>query len=194
MQVLLFAHRAEASVFIRELQLVPSTNGANWYSSPKSKVALLLTGQGAENVEKTCQKYRAEINCASSLVNIGTCGRLSDQRLADTFFISVAKKIGVQDFSLATPAPCSLSYSCLTVDHPISSAKDRSDCGIYAPVVDMELYTLIQCLKHLNCPFYAIKTISDDATRALSRAELKEIAEYGSRRLFDFYLQSSIKA
>ncbi len=190
--LLVFAHRGEAQVFVREfgLQKLADVNLPFEVLSDSSQNFLLVCmGEGLQNatecVSATLAIFGQRI---TTVVNLGIAGILSpDLDVGKTIHIRTcyaqknSKDMEFKSFSTDT----------LSASHDIVSARDRvlttlvaEHLGCFAPIVDREAWAVASVAHRFGKSFHCIKYLSDRAGEDEICQVAKDLSLNFSQQLF----------
>ncbi len=191
MQLLLFAHRAEAATFLSKLQLLAHPVFSHFSINSNKSIGLLLTGQGKENSLSRFKQLLEQLpsDCVKEVINLGTCGQLTKEKnkaLTKSFAIHQCHCLNENPILLDQLA----TINCITSDRPIEGEQQAAMLSTIAEVVDMELYSLARLAKDYQIPIRSIKTVSDFADAPHDIQKMRSMASVWSKNLFDYYDQN----
>ena len=184
--ILTFAHFAEAQSFIEGLNLSIDNEFSNVYK--KDSLILLVTGQGIKNVNRSISEfnnhYSNEIN---RFFNFGIAGRLDAKLSIDKIYsIKSVCNFDGKSFNLQKEN----GVDCLTSDQMISDEKNAMELSVLGQVVDMELWAVAVIAAIHNIRLSAYKIISDDASQKIDLKDIKLKAKFYSDSLFNHYIKN----
>lgn len=191
MQLLLFAHRAEAAYFLSKLQLAAHPVFSHFYINTNKSIGLLLTGQGKENSLNRFKHLLEQLpsDFVKEILNLGTCGQLTKDKnkaLTKSFAIHQCHCLNQNPILLDQRA----TINCITSDIPIEGEQQATILSSIAEVVDMELYYLARLARDYQIPIRSIKTVSDLADAPQDIKKMRSMASIWSKNLFDYYDQN----
>lgn len=187
MELLVFAHRAEAQEFIRRFSFRPKDNSSSLYESAER--LLLISGEGIyevfSRIGQILGKYPVE-----KVVNLGIAGSL-DPAIETGSFLSVrtvycqSDQLQFQSFTLADPRA---ETDLITSSKRVLDDEYAATLSCFAPVVDRELWALAKTCSSAGIALYSYKLISDQAGSATACFDLKAKALEFSTALLEGYL------
>ena len=194
MKLLLFAHSAEASSFIKNLGLTPSTFPfSGVYVSPNHahKVVLLVTGEG---MAATFTHGLAVLShfgqsgdhsIISEIINMGVAGSLKKD-IEIGKIVSIRNVLHEEDLQ-TYPADKNSTCDCITALNRVTDDDYAKRLALKASIVDRELWAVAHMAQIYNIPFRSWKLISDHAGSTTDTASIKKNAARFSEQLFTFF-------
>jgi hypothetical protein len=187
MELIVFAHRGEAQVFLKELELNPHPLLTGLYQG--ESLLLLIAGEGIYDVMSKLPFVFASFDI-TRVVNLGIAGALSDKCQLDEIY-EVRTCYGFQEtsprFHSFTTFNQSAKIDCITTDQRVLTDEQAHKLSHFAAMVDRELWGLAYCCQSYKRPLYAYKLISDRAGNQTQCLDVKERAQHYSQKLFHFY-------
>lgn len=206
MRLLIFAHRGEASSFIKGLGCKMHTTAENLSYWSNSRDFILVCGEGSLSCAVTLAHFLTSFKPRiSEIVNLGVAGSLlNDDGLQKIYEIRTVygeeskNKIAYQSFSTDCPhgiqslvAPNQPpSKDCVSASQRVLDSEYAHELAHYAPIVDRELWTIAFICKKFNLPWRSIKIISDRPTANPQTFSCEWVADQSSEfssRLFEYY-------
>ena len=184
--VLTFAHFAEAQTFIDGLNLTQDEGFSNIYS--RYDLYLLITGQGIDNVRESLKVFLSKTgDDVNRIFNFGIVGKLDQQlTLNKVYPISTVFFSDRRSFIINRDR----GISCLTSTKFVSDEKTAAEMAQIAQVVDMELFAVAELTAEFNKHLSAYKIISDDASKNTDLEAIKANAHIYSETLYKYYIEN----
>jgi len=191
-QLLVFAHRGEAQVFLNRGRFRKFEAGIKrLYENDRS--FLLITGEGVqaatEKLSDICDAVPGQI---SRVINFGIAGGLSAPCQKGHIF-SIRKVYREETNGHKYPALCSADKNavvdCITAAERVLAPEYGQRLSTTAPIVDRELWGYAAVCQAYGLPFLAYKLVSDCAGEQIALADMRSRAPEISRQLFDLYLR-----
>lgn len=187
MIILTFAHKGEASEFIRRKH----TLAVDFYFPGlyrDNDELLLITGEGIDSafgrLSSVCTYFGQRIK---GVINLGIAGTLRPELEINQIY-GIGQIMHELENDRFTCVSRHGGRVCMTVGkavgNPVRAGKLRT-CG--ADCVDMEAWGLASACRNLKIPFQVYKLISDHAGMEVEDNNLIRQASLYSRHLFDFY-------
>ncbi|MEC9281448.1 MAG: hypothetical protein VX642_01955, partial [Bdellovibrionota bacterium] len=190
--LLVFAHKAEASSFIRELQLKRD----NSYSGElylSEEISLLICGEGPMRSSAKLSKaiHHLQLKNIELIINMGIAGSLNDKleinKIYDFSVVLAEASFGKPEFKgFESLQRDSKNYLITALDR-VKTAAYREQLSQFAEAVDREAWGLAFVCDEYNIPFSCYKLISDVAGPETSCFDVKEKAKFYSESLLEFY-------
>lgn len=187
MELLVFAHKKEAGIFLDRLNLkkIPfKLNGL--YGS--EKVLLLITGQGLHNAAvKSSALLALYADTIERIINLGTAGGI-DQRVQENSVYSI-RSVYIKNFfsgRFFSSGSTNSKIDCLSLFEPISSAAEIPETENIG-IVDMELWSIASVSGLFGIPFLSYKVVSDYVLGNTVKETIIEKADFFSKKLWDYY-------
>ena len=194
MELLTFAHRAEAQCFFDEFGLSQDKAQENIFLDDHRIVAIL--GEGIEasifNTTRVMQRFPN----IQKVLNFGVVGALphpSPLNLGQLISVntvygeSAAKDFQFKSFSSSHSTS---SIDCITAAHRVLNEDYASRLAPIAPMVDRELWGIAYVCHQMKLPWESFKVVSDFAGKSTLCFEVQAHAPQFSKQLFDAYLTS----
>ncbi len=196
MQLLVFAHRGEASCFLKNLPFQTRPEFPQLYYN--EKIALLICGEGLYSaLEKTLGAlwFLEQINFkTTTVVNLGLVRRLTsglDESLYKEAIISIRNVFASESstplyhsYQSADVAAC---YDCLSFSQRVVSTQISDELSPIAPLLDRELWGVARACYGKKLKWFSYKLISDLGHEEHFCDTVFARAEELSTRLFEFY-------
>jgi len=165
MKLLTFAHRGEAQAFLASDNFRPVEFFFDGLMKSETTY-LLITGEGVQTTsEKTISvlaRFGEEI---SEVFNLGVAGSLTEKlRKYDliwvrTSFAHHAERLEFKSFTAETEKT---SHDCMTSFVRVLQIEERKKLGLFADLVDRELWAVASAAHLFKKPFHSLKIISDE--------------------------------
>ena len=187
MEILIFAHRKEATHFINELNLKkhPFIFPGLYFNGTQF---LLITGQGIQNTSVKLAAVLSHFeNKIKNIINLGIAGRTSD--LLETGRIYAVRKVFTEQQINKKSFTCrtaTAKFDCLSMFQPISSftfLDFENNIGL----VDMELWAVGWVANFFKIPFSSFKMVSDDAREKTDKKSIIKKSDFFSSELLLYY-------
>lgn len=184
--VLTFAHFAEAESFINGLNLSLEVNVSNIYTSDERW--LLITGQGMDNVRGSLNKLLSRhLDNVNRLFNFGIVGKLDQELSFDEVY--PIKSVSIPDGKSFT-INRDRGITCVSSVRMISDEKTAWEMAQLGQVVDMELFAVAEIASEYDIHLSAYKIISDDASKEPDLDKIKANSSHYSQTLYKYYLKN----
>lgn len=185
MNLLIFAHRGEAQIFIKQLNAKALESELYQYESGFIYIC-------TEGIYDVMSKLGAIIQAhkISSVINLGIAGALSKQLEINkvysirSSYLENFEDIEFKSFELKG------ELDCITSSKRVLSENYSNKLKPIAPLVDRELWGIAKVCKDFETPLMAYKLISDYAGAQTDCFDLKQRAGEFSQRLWEFYHQN----
>ena len=192
MQCLVFAHRAEAQVFLEQRAFKPIKDFNHLYRD--HECFLFITGEGF--LETLCKitSLLTQFPQITSITNLGIAGAL-DSKLQGrtthsirTIYGSLNQEFQFKSFSSINSQS---QIDCISCDYRVNKAEQKNALSAYAQIVDRELWAIAYASTKKKIPWQSLKCISDQADDTYSCQSIKEKAEDYSRALYENWIELS---
>ncbi len=190
-QLLVFAHRGEAQVFLNRGRFRKSGAGfKRVYENERS--FLLITGEGVhsagERLGDFCDAFHSQID---QVMNFGIAGGLSTPCQNGRIFsirkvYREAKKR--REYPALHSADKSAIVDCITATKRVLTPEYGRRLSAAAPIVDRELWGYASVCQTFGLPFFSYKLISDCIGKQVVLADISSRAGEFSRQLFECYI------
>jgi nucleoside phosphorylase len=194
MNLLCFAHRAEAEAFFVKNNYEPDDRLNNFYKDESNKTFLLITGEGPFNSLMRVSSALCLEKKIKKIINLGVSGALN----------SALKKL--EAFSIRTSYFCE-SYDaspqfksfplhsisglpeidCITSTQRVKELKQKEHLSNFSDVIDRELWGIGLAAKEHKVKLYSIKVISDEKKDIDFCQDVKDSSYNLSLSLFNSY-------
>ena len=194
MNLLCFAHRAEAEAFFVEKNFKPDQRLNNLYQETESGDFLLITGEG---IFSSLQKVNTTLTTEpsiSAIINLGVAGALSpkfnkfDLVSVRTSYLCETSEALPQFRSFPTQQITGLPpVDCMSSTQRIKNPQTKKYLSSFSEVIDRELWGIGYAAKEKKIPLVSIKVISDEESDVDFCQEVKENSFDLSKKLFNSY-------
>lgn len=184
--VLTFAHLAEAHSFIDGLGLKKDENFPNVYV--EEGLSLLITGQGMDNVDIALNKLlELHKNNVNRVFNFGIAGKLDQLLTLDKVYpINTVFSADGKSFNINRDR----GVNCVTSPITVNDENTAWELAQLGQVVDMELYAVARIASEHNIHLSAYKVISDNAAKEVDLKELISKSKLFSELLYTYYIDN----
>jgi hypothetical protein len=183
MQLLCFAHRGEAQIFLQELDLKAHPKIQNFYIG--ESYHLLLTGEGPwrvmENLGPVLGAYEY-----TAILNFGIAGALNTQAKKNEIY-SIRTFYFEDEFQSYSSSNLDTKWDAITSKNRVLTDQYASELELTAPIVDREGWAIGRLAQKLGIPFQSFKLISDVAGEETQCFDLKQKAQEFSFRLYEHF-------
>jgi nucleoside phosphorylase len=185
MKALIFAYKAEADTFIKNLNLKSLPNKQKSLIYKNSDIVLLIAGQGIFNSIIKLTEFYAEYKNIEQVYNFGIAGRLDENlNLENVYQVNMVLRPGLPKFNLGAYTN---GVSCVSSDWVIGNKKEAQVMSRLGQLVDMELWGVAYVCDYYNIQLQAVKIISDDARTEVALELIKSKSKFYSEELFNYY-------
>lgn len=191
-KLLIFAHRAEASQFIKELRCkeVESPISDLWENE---NYYILLCGEGIEAaIAKTSACLGLFHQKIAQVINYGVAGSLDKEiKLNEVYSIRTAYAENTSlkmHFKSFTTYDKDAKYDLVSACQRVLDDNYSNQLSCFGDIVDRELWGISYASKLFKMPFYAYKLISDIAGNSTQCFDIKEQAKIFSQKMLDHFL------
>ncbi len=193
MDLLVFAHRAEAQAFLKnEKWKSVATKPFSLYQSENEASYLLISGEGIENA-MTATTWASTVigDNLQRIINLGVCASLNeDYPIESTYLVRTSYKQNTEKEmsfrSFTTNHYSSDALDINTVERRVLSKEEADHLDNFAPLVDREFWGVAFAANKLEVDLIGIKTVSDIAGKNENICEIvKEDAQLWSELLYD---------
>ncbi len=185
MKLLVFAHRGEAQIFLKNMALKSHPRINDLYVGEKE--SLLITGEGITEAISKLAFTLGALDKVEEVINIGICGSFDESIEIGSIF-SIAHIYAEDEFK---SYPCQLTkdkgLDCITAKDRILTENAANKLKNIAPLVDREIWALAKVAKDFGISISAIKLISDHIKEAVICEYIKDSAEDFSDKLYSHY-------
>lgn len=196
MDLLVFAHKAEAQCFLNEKSISQYSNQLpNLYYCDQYYSTFL--GQGIGTVTRNLTSSILELSGKiERVINLGVAGGLSKNLNLNK--ICPIKSCELESFELKNKPLFQLQtegdqlFKCITTQKVVDTPAYAQYLNNYADLVDMELWGISAVCHQLKIPLSAYKIVSDYADQPTITKQVKERAHYFSMLLKKLY-QNKLK-
>ena len=196
--LLVFAHKAEASVFIRELHFKRDNSfSGDLYQT--QELCLLICGEGPMRASSKLSKaiHHLGPDKIQQVINLGVAGSLSDklnlEQIYDFSVVLGEASYGKPEFkSFETKNIHSKNYLITALDR-VKTTDYSEQLSTFAEAVDREAWGLAYVCDEYKLSFLCYKLISDKAGPETQCFDVREKAKFYSEKIFEFYLQNFSK-
>ncbi|EQC46558.1 phosphorylase [Bacteriovorax sp. Seq25_V] len=186
MKLLVFAHRGEAQIFLKNIPLKSHPRLNELYIGENE--SLLIVGEGIFDSMSKLSFALGLLTSVEEIINIGICGALTPSIELGSIH-EVAHVYCEDEFK---SFPCSSlsksSTNCITAKERVLTTSKAGELNNIAPLVDRELWALCKVAKDFGRSIRSIKLVSDHIKEAAICEYIKENAEDYSDKLFHHYL------
>ncbi|MCB9095885.1 MAG: hypothetical protein H6621_12525 [Halobacteriovoraceae bacterium] len=186
MQLLVFAHRAEAQIFLKKLPY-------RWVSTPfggyyqGDHTAILLTGEGLQNATESLSSLLSFLgDQISEVINLGVCGALDESIPPNTIY-SLRTAYCENEFKSFSTDQGKEALDCFSARQRITHKMDKKRLSVFAPLVDREVWAIGSVCKRFQKSWRAYKIVSDIAATETMCGEIYQDAAFYSQELYQFY-------
>ena len=186
MNLLVFAHRAEARVFLKKMDFTPLPlpfEGAY----ERDKEFLIITGEGiqeaTQKLSSICAVFYKKI---TSVINLGIAGTLDDSLCLEKIY-TIRTCYGEDEFksySSFLPDDSSL-MDCISSKRRVHEKIHAYHLSCFADLVDREAWAVGSVCSLFKIPFFCFKLASDRANASCS--SVKENGDVFGRQLYEYY-------
>lgn len=194
MQLLVFAHRAEAQTFIKQGSY-KSIDSDLYPTYKNSHSYLIISGEGIFNALEASTAILSRYSDIEVVINLGVAGALDKRASIEEIYeirTSYSMINNIVEFKSFT-SKTSSKLDCITSSERTLSSEDANKLSNYANIVDRELWAIAKAAQNFNKEFKAFKLISDEPYKENKDSSIceivKEKAEYFSDKLYKKYLQ-----
>ncbi|OUR96782.1 hypothetical protein A9Q84_10600 [Halobacteriovorax marinus] len=193
MQLLVFAHRAEAQTFLKlgNFKSVETTGNDLFFNSESY---LLICGEGTmaalEMVSASLGLLKGKV---TSVLNFGVAGSLSKKVIVDeiyevrTAYAEIGSQIEFKSYSTKSTS----LLDCISASNRVVNSEYAQHLSCFAQIVDREYWAIARAASNFTITFKAYKLISDNALENNSDEPICELvktnSEYYSDRLYKHY-------
>ena len=167
MVLILFAHRGEAQVFLRELKATPLA-----FPFPHlfeySKGLILITGEGLYGALEKTASLLGHFTSIKEVWNLGVAGALRPEIEVGQIYplrtlYCLGKNSRQTEFQSYTTAfqRGETQIDCISSPFPILNACEADHADAFAPLVDREAWAMARACQLFKLPFYSVKLASD---------------------------------
>ncbi|GAB4016412.1 MAG: hypothetical protein Fur0010_16180 [Bdellovibrio sp.] len=193
-QLLVFAHRGEAQVFLKELKLTSiSFSFDGLYSN--DKYVLLICGEGEITAAVRTASVLAHFKDINHILNFGICGSLNTNlKIKDCYEIKNVFAQRQTEFEFKSFSSKRISkrphLDLITSSYRVLEKEQADHLSVIAPLVDRELWGIAFSAQQMKIPFSSIKLISDLAGSGGEICQnIREEALEWSNCLYDEFLK-----
>ena len=201
MKLLIFAHRAEAQVFLERKDFIPIPFAfSGLYNSKSSNEELLLvSGEGrqraSERLAAVCGAFRnggLHGPPIHRVVNLGVAGALALEKAEDMMALEKIYPIrtcyGEGEFkSFSTTCVQEGRWDCISAQDRVFDKEKAYHLSHFAPLVDRECWAIGSVCALFKLPFSCFKLASDRAGAPTPCQWVQKNAMRFSEMLYDFY-------
>ena len=194
MQCLVFAHRAEAQVFLEQRAFKSVKDFNHLYMD--HECFLFITGEGIFETLCKITSLLTQFPQIRSITNFGIAGSLDSKLrgrttyLVRTIYGNLNQEFKFKSFSSSTTQS---QVDCISCDYRVSDPDQKNHLSAYAQIVDRELWAIAYASSLKKIPWQSFKCISDQADDTYSCQSIKEKAEDYSRLLHETWIESAPK-
>jgi len=192
MQCLVFAHRAEAQVFLEQRAFKPVKDFNHLYMD--HECFLFITGEGIFETLCKITSLLTQFPQITSITNLGIAGSL-DPKLEErtTYLIRTIYGNLNQEFQFKSFSSSSTQseIDCMSCDYRVADSKQKDHLSAYAQIVDRELWAIAYASSLKKIPWQSLKCISDQADDTYSCQSIKEKAEDYSKLLYEAWIEAT---
>ncbi len=193
MNLIVFAHKAEAQNFLKEKTISQySKKLPNLYHCDKYYV--LFLGKGIGHVTRDLASATLELSGKiKQIINMGVAGSLSQELELNKIYPIKTCILAPNDlkrretFDLQTQSD--KLFTCITTQRMVDTPAYAKYLHNYADLVDMELWAISAVCHQLNMPLSAYKLISDYADNPTITKSVKQKAPFYSSLLKEYYTE-----
>jgi len=190
MQLLIFAHRGEAQVFLKNLDLsLERTSFGEVYKN--DKLIVLITGEGLQNASEMTSACLGFFAGITEVLNMGICAGLSaDLKKFDLLPVrTVYAYDSTFKFKSFTSSQVLATHDCVSASQRVTQKTQKEAYFQIAPLIDRELWAIASCSQRFKKKWSSVKIVSDILDEQTDCQDIFEDALEFSSKLFQYFQQ-----
>ena len=184
MNLLVFAHLAEAGCFIQKDHFQPVDGIPGCFKNHQN--LLVVLGEGQDYVDQKLTKaFEYSSSRITKITNHGTAGSLTDKCFKEKIFPIGTFYGEDQTGFLISQHPNPLA-SCITADQRSQDPLTRQKLSQVADLVDRELWAIGKWAKQRHLPLFSYKLVTDFGDQEMDLKTIKKLAPLWSEQLYNY--------